>query len=189
MLFNEDIEIIIESDVLVNASGVNEFFKIDVVEVDTNEDIIIVQTSESTAAVQSVNGKIGFVDINKTDIGLSNVENISITGVSGYLQNQINQLDSGYAVQVEIDTLSGIFDQNNILGYTMELESGIENIFVPYPVNLSERPSSVTCSLQNYVDNVIYHYMIGQTTMSGFFINFSDVLTNSGYVLNVKIKK
>lgn len=200
MLFNEDIEIIIESDVLVNASGVNEFFKIDVVEVDTNEDIIIVQTSESTAPVQSVNGKIGFVNIDKTDIGLSNVENISITGVSGYLQNQINQLDSGYATQVEIDTLSGVFDEkidilsgqfdeNNILGYTMELQSGIENIFVPYPVNLSERPSSVTCSLQNSVDNVIYHYMIGQTTMSGFFINFSDVLTNSGYVLNVKIKK
>ena len=80
MLFNEDIEIIIESDVLVNASGVNEFFKIDVVEVDTNEDIIIVQTSESTAPVQSVNGKIGFVNIDKTDIGLSNVEKTNSSG-------------------------------------------------------------------------------------------------------------
>lgn len=170
------------------------------IHIDENEEEIIIQTSDSTASVQSVNGKIGFVNIDKTDIGLSNVENISITGVSGYLQNQINQLDSGYATQVEIDTLSGVFDQkidilsgqfdeNNILGYTMELQSGIENIFVPYPVNLSERPSSVTCSLQNFVDNVIYHYMIGQTTMSGFFINFSDVLTNSGYLLNVKIKK
>jgi hypothetical protein len=159
------------------------------IHIDENEEEIIIQTSDSTASVQSVNGKIGFVTIDKTDIGLSNVENISITGVSGYLQSQINQLDSGYATQVEIDTLSGIFDQNNILGYTMELQSGIENTFVPYPVNLSERPSSVTCSLQNFVDNVIYHYMIGQTTMSGFFINFSDVLTNSGYLLNVKIKK
>lgn len=170
------------------------------IHIDENEEEIIIQTSDSTASVQSVNGKIGFVTIDKTDVGLSNVENISITGVSGYLQNQINQLDSGYATQVEIDTLSGVFeekidilsgqfDENNILGYTMELQSGIENIFVPYPVNLSERPSSVTCSLQNFVDNVIYHYMIGETTMSGFFINFSDVLTNSGYLLNVKIKK
>jgi hypothetical protein len=200
MWFDEDIEIIIGSDVFVNVSGVNEFSQIDIVEVDTNEDVIIVQTSESTAPVQSVNGKIGFVHLDKSDVGLSNVDNLSITGVSGYLQDQINQLDTGYASQVEIDTLSGIFDQkinllsgefdeNNILGYTLELNSGIENLFVPYPALLNERPSSVTCSLQNFVDNVIYHYMIGQTTMSGFFINFSDVLTNSGYLLNVKIKK
>lgn len=170
------------------------------IQIDENEEQIIIQTSDSTAPVQSVNGKIGFVTLDKTDVGLSNVENLSITGVSGYLQNQIDQLDTGYASQVEIDTLSGVFDQkinllsgefdeNNILGYTLELNSGIENLFVPYPALLNERPSSVTCSLQNFVDNVIYHYMIGQTTMSGFFINFSDVLTNSGYLLNVKIKK
>jgi hypothetical protein len=102
------------------------------------------------------------------------VENLTITGST--LDNKIN-------------ILSGEFDENNILGYTLELNSGIENLFVPYPSPLNEKPSSVTCSLQNFVDNVIYHYMIGQTTMSGFFINFSDVLTNSGYLLNVKIKK
>lgn len=123
------------------------------------------------------------------------------TNISGWIPESVGDLDlSSYATNIDlqntgqnltqkIDILSGQFDQNNILGYTMELQSGIENIFVPYPVNLSEKPSSVTCSLQNFVDNVIYQHMIGQTTISGFFINFSDVLTNSGYLLNVKIKK
>lgn len=195
------------SDTLnIEISGINDTIPVDLVEViSTGQDIYV--NVETTQGVIAVNGRAGFVTLNKQDVGLSNVENISITGTSGYLQYQIDNLNTGYASQSEIDLLSGYlnqtgnylyseisnlsgqFDENNILGYTMELESGIENLFVPYPVNLSEKPSSVTCSLQNFVDNVIYHYMIGQTTMSGFFINFSDVLTNSGYLLNIKIKK
>jgi len=113
-----------------------------------------------------------------------------ITGVdlSSYATNS-NLFLTGQNLDNKINILSGNFDENNILGYTFELDSGIENLFVPYPNTLNERPSSVTCSLQNFVDNVIYHYMIGQTTISGFYINFSDILTNSGYLLNIKIKK
>ena len=48
------------------------------IHIDENEEEIIIQTSDSTASVQSVNGKIGFVTINKSDVGLSNVENIII---------------------------------------------------------------------------------------------------------------
>jgi hypothetical protein len=188
------------SDTLnIEVSGINQEIPIDVVEVIfTGQDVYI--DVENSNGVLAVNGRAGFVTLDKSDVGLENVENISIVSTSGYLQNQIDQLDTGYASQSEfnllsgnlteqINLLSGEFDENNILGYTLELNSGIENLFVPYPALLNEKPSSVTCSLQNFVDNVIYHYMIGQTTMSGFFINFSDVLTNSGYLLNVKIKK
>ena len=56
---------------------------------------IFVQVQEDYAPVQSVNGKIGWVVIDKNDVGLSNVENVSILGASGNIQNQINNL-SGY---------------------------------------------------------------------------------------------
>ena len=59
------------------------------------EELIIVVESPNLGGVYSVNGKAGFVTINKTDIGLSNVENISIIGVSGYLQTQINNISGG----------------------------------------------------------------------------------------------
>jgi hypothetical protein len=57
-----------------------------------DEEITIIVQTDYTAPVQSVNGKIGFVNIGKSDVGLSNVENISIISVSGYLQNQINNI-------------------------------------------------------------------------------------------------
>jgi hypothetical protein len=164
---------------------------------------INISVSPNLLGVQLVNGKDGIVTLDKTDIGLSNVENISIINTSGYLQYEINNINdslTGYSTKIDlqnsgeniiqkINILSGQFDENNILGYTFELNSGIENLFIPYPFYLNKKPSSITCSLQNFIDNIIYHYTIGQSTLSGFFINFSDILTNSGYLLNVKIKK
>jgi hypothetical protein len=60
-----------------------------------DEEITIIVQTDSTAPVQSVNGKIGFVSIDKSDVGLSNVENVSILGASGYLQSQINNISGG----------------------------------------------------------------------------------------------
>jgi hypothetical protein len=74
---------------------------------DVDKSIYISTIYEPVAPVRSVNGKLGFVILDKNDIGLSNVENISITGVSGFLQYQIDNLDSGYASQAELNTLSG----------------------------------------------------------------------------------
>ena len=93
MWFDEDINLTIETDPVINVSGTFEFSNIDNVTVYEFEQPIIIQTSDYYAPVQSVNGKIGFVTIDKTDVGLSNVENGSILGASGYLQDQINNLD------------------------------------------------------------------------------------------------
>ena len=87
-----------------------------------DEEITIIVQTDSTAPVQSVNGKIGFVSIDKSDVGLSNVENVSILGASGYLQDQINNLDisGGYATDLELNTTSGVLNQkiNNLSGDT-----------------------------------------------------------------------
>ena len=137
---------------------------------------INVSVSPNMLGVYLVNGRDGAVTLDKSDVNLSNVENISITGTSGYLQNQINSL-SGYVAEQEI------------ISYTIELPSGEEFSFLPYPNVLSQSPSSVTSAFQNNVDNIIYNYTLGQITTSGFYINFSDVLTNSGYLLKIQVKK
>jgi hypothetical protein len=123
-----------------------------------------------------------------------------LTGVSGYFQNQFNNLDLNYAsdlqlsqtgaaLNTKIDNLSGYFNDQDVLAYTAELESGQESAFLPYPTVLSQPPSSITCAFQNNIDNIIYNYSLKQINTSGFYINFSDVLTNSGYLLKIQVKK
>jgi hypothetical protein len=96
-----------------------------------DEEITIIVQTDSTAPVQSVNGKIGFVSINKSDVGLSNVENVSILGASGYLQYQINNISGGGSSGVTGDyypnsnpsgfitgvDLSSLYPRNNPSGF------------------------------------------------------------------------
>jgi len=70
---------------------------------------ISVQVQEDYAPVQSVNGKIGWVVIDKNDVGLSNVENVSILGASGNIQNQINNLSG--------DTNANFYPRSNPSGF------------------------------------------------------------------------
>jgi len=119
------------------------------------------------------NNPSGFI----TGVNLSNYatnSNLSLTGAN--LNNKIN-------------SLSGYVEEENILVFTAELPSGEETAFLTYPFNLNSLPSSITCSFQNTIDNVIYTYTLGQITQSGFYANFSDILSNSGYLLKVKVKK
>lgn len=67
---------------------------------------IVITTSDS-CRVFAVNGKVGYVIIDKSDIGLSSVENISIVATSGYLQGQINTISTGVASRSELNALSG----------------------------------------------------------------------------------
>ncbi len=137
MWFDEDINLTIETGPVINVSGVDQFSNIDSVTVHEFEQPIIIQTSEYFAPVQSVNGKIGFVHIDKTDIGLSNVENISIIGVSGYLQNEINNISddfylnsnpSGYITGVDLSAYvtksNGVFSNRPTVNGTGVLLSG-----------------------------------------------------------------
>jgi hypothetical protein len=113
-----------------------------------------------------------------------------ITGVdlSSYASNS-NLLLTGENLSNRINSLTGYAEEENILVFTAELPSGEETAFLTYPFSLDTSPSSITCSFQNTIDNVIYNYSLGQITQSGFRANFSDILTNSGYLLKVKVKK
>jgi hypothetical protein len=177
MWFDEDINLTIETDRVINVSGAVEFSNIDTVTVHEFEQPIIIQTSEYFAPVQSVNGKVGFVTLTAEDFGISGSATISGLLLTGQnLDNKIN-------------LLSGYVEEENILVFTAELPSGEETAFLTYPFSLGSSPSSITCSFQNTIDNVIYTYTLGQITQSGFYANFSDILTNSGYLLKVKVKK
>ena len=177
MWFDEDINLTIETDPVINVSGAVEFSNIDTITVHEFEQPIIIQTSESLGIVQSVNGRVGFVVFTPEDLGLS--EYATISGLSATGQNLDNKINS----------LSGYVEEENILVFTAELPSGEETAFFTYPFNLNSLPSSITCSFQNTIDNVIYTHTIGQITQSGFHANFSDILSNSGYLLKVKVKK
>jgi hypothetical protein len=113
-----------------------------------------------------------------------------ITGVdlSNYATNS-NLSSTGANLNNKINSLSGYVEEENILVFTAELPSGEETAFLTYPFSLGSLPSSITCSFQNTIDNVIYNYTLGQITQSGFRANFSDILSNSGYLLKVKVKK
>jgi hypothetical protein len=177
MWFDEDINLIIETDPVINVSGAVEFSNIDTLTVHEFEQPIIIQTPEYFSSVQSVNGKVGFVTLTAEDFGISGSATISGLLLTGQnLENKIN-------------SLSGYVEEENILVFTAELPSGEETAFLTYPFSLNSLPSSVTCSFQNTIDNVIYNYTLGQITQSGFHANFSDILTNSGYLLKVKVKK
>jgi hypothetical protein len=201
MWFDEDIEIIIGSDVFVNVSGVNEFSQIDIVEVDTNQDIIIVQTSDSTSPVQSVNGKIGFVNINKTDIGLSNVENISIINTSGYLQNQINSTTGDYYPNSNPNNFissappTGVASLDVLLKYVTGIETGITSYDGVFPniyftenpvlfISLSYENTDVT-SINDIPGKNRYFIDLSYRNQTGFGVIFSDQISETGINLNV----
>lgn len=78
---------------------------IQVIETQISESPIFVEIQEDYAPVQSVNGKIGWVTLDKTDIGLSNVENLSIPGtISGMAVLQYNN-QTVTGIKTFIDTL------------------------------------------------------------------------------------
>ena len=74
----------------IEVSGINDNIPVDLVEVVSTGQDVYLNIESNYGPVLAVNGRIGFVNLDKSDVGLSNVENISITGVSGYLQYQID---------------------------------------------------------------------------------------------------
>lgn len=72
-----------------------------------------------------------------------------------------------------------------ILRFHIELTSGVEAQYVSFPNVLANFPDAISCDIQNDFDAFIYSYAITSVTKDGFTINFSDVLSNSGYILHV----
>jgi len=88
-----------------------------------------------------------------------------------------------------LNAVSGYFESENTIGYSYTLPVGNDNYFVTYPSVLNSNPRSINCIFQNNVDNIIYYYSIGNINKTGFYINFSDQIDNTGYALNINIKK
>ena len=88
-----------------------------------------------------------------------------------------------------LNDVSGYFESENTIGYSYSLPVGNDNYFITYPSVLNSDPRSINCIFQNTVDNIIYYYSIGNINKTGFYINFSDQINNTGYALNINVKK
>ena len=143
---------------------------------------VYIEVQQDYAPVQAVNGRIGFVTLGKSDVGLSNVENLSILGASGHLQYQIDQLDTGYASQTEINILSGLLAQTGSnLNSTINSLSGYGNSTFSTITNLR----STGLNLQNQINNLSGYSnsnFYPNTNPSGFItgVDFSAVVYTTG---------
>lgn len=81
---------------------------------------IIITPTESLAFVRSINGYVGSVVLNKNDVGLNNVENVSILDTSGFLQGQINNT-SGLSTEFQLNN-TGQFLSSGLNGLSNSLE-------------------------------------------------------------------
>ena len=149
-----------------------------------DETLVIVVESANVGGVYSVNGKAGYVTLDKSDIGLSNVENVSITGVSGYLQNQINNVSGSISGNYYPNSNpSGFITRQNVVFTTgNQTVSGNKTFTIRPTVNgtgvlLSGEASSIT------LPNTIV-YTTGNQTISGAKTFHKTQLNLSGSSLN-----
>ena len=81
-------------------------------------------------------------------------------------------------------SVSGILP---IYNFSAILNSGITSQFINYPTIFNSAPNFVDYSFENNIDNYSYSSNISGINNSGFYINFSDSLKSSGYILLVEI--
>jgi hypothetical protein len=101
------------------------------VEIIVNEVVqpVFISVDETAPPVYAVNGRMGYIFLDKNDVGLSNVENLSIIGVSGYLQNQISSLDLDYATDADLAIISGnlVASGSNLINLINSLSGYVAN--------------------------------------------------------------
>lgn len=118
---------------------------------------------------------------------------LSINNLSGVLQitglgNVIVNHD-GQIIQISgAESINHIFT-GDLIKYNVFLTSGVETEFIDYPVIFIAKPSSINCEFENDRDNLIYSTSISGISTNGFYINYSDILSNTGYKLNITVNK
>ncbi len=145
---------------------------------------------------------------------LSGLSNSYVTGISGALQSQIDLIDtSNFATITNLfntgsnlyNSIIGLSGQLNLSGsnlqnqinsintftgnqykYKIFATSGVETEFISYPILLSSQPI-IGLNFENDRDTYIYSYTISGVGLTGFYTNYSDYLTNSGYKLNITL--
>jgi len=211
MWFDEDINLIIETDPLINVSGAVEFSNIDTVTVHEFEQPIIIQTPEYFAPVQSVNGKIGFVNLTAEDLGISGVDFSSYATKSGLsatgqnLDNKINNL-SGYTNTnfyprnnpssfISSDPPTGSVPLDLLIKYVTGINLGITSYEGVFPnvyftenpvlfISLSYEGTGIT-SINEIVGKNRYLIDLAYRNQTGFGVVFSDQISETGINLNV----
>jgi hypothetical protein len=118
--------------------------------------------------------------------GTETLNFIGSTGISISLDSNLNPYKS---IKIDAVPLSGYLEQENILGYRANLSAGADNYYVQYPTSFNSTPRSIVCAFQNAIDDVSYFFSLGSIDPTGFYINFSDILLNNGYYLNIQVKK
>jgi hypothetical protein len=128
-------------------------------------------------------------NIKVTNSGFFN-SGIQIGTGSVYIEQHRITIDSEPVItRPGLNAISGYFESENTIGYSYVIPVGNDNYFVTYPSVLNSDPRSINCIFQNNVDNIIYYYSLGNINKTGFYINFSDQINNTGYSLNINIKK
>jgi hypothetical protein len=139
---------------------------------------------------QTISGNLEVVgNIKVANSGFFN-SGIQIGTGSVYIEQHRITIDGDPVItRSGLNAVSGYFESENTIGYSYVIPVGNDNYFVTYPSILNSDPRSINCIFQNSVDNVIYYYSIGNINKTGFYINFSDQINNTGYSLNINIKK
>ena len=101
------------------------------------------------------------------------------TGIDGSLY--VRRTESGQFVTTG---QTGAFaTTGQILKFSIPLNSGVESQVVSYPLILPQKPTAISCEMENNVDNLIYSHVLFSVNTSGFVVYFSDYLSSSGYTL------
>lgn len=137
---------------------------------------LIVETNISP--IQTINGKVGNIVIDKTDIGLNNVNNTSD------MDKPISSAVAMALLELEQKLLS--LSQNSDVDFDVNLPYGVDRMLISYPQPLNILPSSIYCYIKNNGDDVIYENTISEITKDSFLIEFSDFLSSDSYILNVR---
>lgn len=133
--------------------------------------------------------KIFKVD-NQSDLIPTGVEALKFIGQTGISILTDSSQNPYKSITINAAPLSGYFEAENVIGYKANLTpAGYDNYYITFPQALSSVPKSVVCTFQNTIDNMAYYFTVGSITNAGFDINFSDILLNNGYYLNIQIKK
>jgi hypothetical protein len=143
-------------------------------------EVFVVETNSSP--VQTVNGKTGNINIQKNDVGLSNVDN------TADIDKPVSRAVSTALEELEEKILSILQTvESNSIDFDVPLPAGIDKIKISYPQKLNKIPESIYCYIKNNNDDVVYENMVYDITLDDFFIEFSDFLSSDSYILDVRV--
>ena len=141
-----------------------------------DQSAFIVETNISP--IQTINGKTGNITIEKTDIGLNNVDNTADINkpVSNAVATAIYNLEQKFISILPMQDV--IFD--------VELPGAVDRFLVNYPDRLTKIPTSIYCYIKNS-DGVAYENSVSDINLDNFSIEFSDFLSSDSYLLSVNL--